>query len=129
MFSAYFAEVITQLIGKRNQMNNFLSQLFLNHFSLTVSIDPFSYQYLIKINSTWIGHDAVVEILLQNKADPNILNNDGDSALNLAVTTENVGAVDLLIRYGAAVNHPMPSKGRLTSLHIAATNGIYWFRL
>jgi ankyrin repeat protein len=49
------------------------------------------------------GLDAVVQVLLENGADPNVLNRVGATALHLAALQEQVKCVDLLLTHGADV--------------------------
>lgn len=60
--------------------------------------------------------------MIQNGANPNIINQYGHSALGRAVVGDNVKVVDVLLKGGADVNHI--DKQNRTVLHISAKKGI-----
>eukprot|EP00164_Ancoracysta_twista_P006905 GFYU01009721.1.p1 GENE.GFYU01009721.1~~GFYU01009721.1.p1 ORF type:complete len:163 (+),score=4.55 GFYU01009721.1:121-609(+) len=65
----------------------------------------------------------MVSLLLRHGADPNILDEFGDSSLLKAVAANHPGNVKLLLQHGAEVN-TQERNGR-TGLHIAGRNK-YW---
>lgn len=87
---------------------------------------------------------SILELLINGGVNPSILDNDEDSALNVAVKSGsaafltnkirrpsltidfivgNEAAVDLLLRHGENVNRIM--KHGMSPMHYAAANGIY----
>ena len=52
------------------------------------------------------NNKKLVELLLKNKADPNILSEDGKSPLYRAIELQNPEIVSLLLKYGAKVDIP-----------------------
>lgn len=76
---------------------------------------PLMYAADVKIGVTMVSY------LLANGADPNIRNNDGDTALKMAVSGNNVETIKLLIDKGANVE--ITDKEGNTPLMLAAANG------
>ncbi|CAG8958729.1 hypothetical protein HYFRA_00011572 [Hymenoscyphus fraxineus] len=73
------------------------------------------------------GHDSCLEHLLSRGADPNILDDDGDTALHVAVEEENnfdddsvIKNVKTLLEYGA--DFTVQNESGETPLHVAARN-------
>jgi ankyrin repeat protein len=67
------------------------------------------------------GHSAVVELLLNKKADIEMPGNDGKSPLVSAAATGAVHVVELLLRRNASLRSR--GAGEVTALHWAAFNG------
>ncbi len=71
----------------------------------------------------WGQHDKAAKILLRKGADPEVRRDNGFNALLIAVNTQNVEMVGLLIAaYGADVNVATIPAGR-SPLHFAADKG------
>lgn len=70
---------------------------------------------------SFIGNEKIVELLLQNKANVNMANKYGNSALHFAALSGHDKIVNLLIRNGANVN--AANKFGETVLHYAANGG------
>lgn len=69
------------------------------------------------------GHGTCVQLLLSHGADPNVLAEDGNSALHLCNTTDTYQCAELLVESGADVNISH-RQSRLTPLHVAARRGL-----
>jgi ankyrin repeat protein len=67
------------------------------------------------------GDTAAVSTLLKGRADVNVADLDGTSALHWAVVRDNVAAVDALVRAGADVKKA--NRYGVTPLAVACTNG------
>jgi ankyrin repeat protein len=67
------------------------------------------------------GNDAAVVSLLQQKADVNVPEADGTTAVSWAVRQDDVEMVDRLIKAGANVK--APNRYGITPLYLAALNG------
>lgn len=57
------------------------------------------------------GHFDVVEFLLEEGADVNVANYEGDGALYLAAAAGNLKLLDLLIKKGAPLARPKGNNG------------------
>lgn len=49
-------------------------------------------------------HDLCANILLENKADPNLVDTDGNAALHLASSIPLMSTIILLVKHGADIN-------------------------
>src|SRR5439155_10888098 len=67
------------------------------------------------------GHKAMVEILLDRKADVQATDNEGQTALHLAARNGFKNIVEVLLAHGADVN--AKTKSGSTPLHEAAASG------
>ncbi|XP_030066106.1 ankyrin repeat and SOCS box protein 18 isoform X2 [Microcaecilia unicolor] len=70
------------------------------------------------------GHKNCVELLLEYRSNPNLLNDDGLAPLHLCTTKQSYQCAKLLIKYGALVNQPS-EETEDTPLHIAAKHGLH----
>jgi len=59
--------------------------------------------YTALMGSALRGHEAIVKLLLENNANPNIQNHEGETALMLAVDMEYENIVKLLLDAGALI--------------------------
>jgi ankyrin repeat protein len=66
------------------------------------------------------GRDDVIKVLIENNADINQQNIDGETCFHEAVESGRFKTVKLLIEYGANVN--LKDKNGNTALHMAASN-------
>lgn len=78
----------------------------------------------IDINTEGDNVKEVLELLIKNGVDPNLLDIAHDSALNVAVVSENEAAVDLLLKHEQNLNRLV--KNGTTPLHNAASMGGYF---
>ena len=72
----------------------------------------------------WIGRDGVVELLLENGADPNRREQHGRTALHIAVKHRYSGIMTMLVEHGADVDARAHS---WTPLLLAAKH--WWFQI
>ncbi|XP_015281874.1 PREDICTED: ankyrin repeat and SOCS box protein 18 isoform X2 [Gekko japonicus] len=70
------------------------------------------------------GHVDCVELLLEHKANPNILNDDGQVPLHLCTSHNSLGCAKALVAFGAWVNQPS-EETQEAPLHTAAKHGLY----
>ncbi|XP_006127534.2 ankyrin repeat and SOCS box protein 18 isoform X3 [Pelodiscus sinensis] len=70
------------------------------------------------------GHTDCVELLLEHKANPNLLSDDGLAPLHLCTDQNTLGCAKLLVKYGAMVELPSEASQE-TPLHTAARHGLY----
>lgn len=68
------------------------------------------------------GEKNIVEFLLHHKADPNVLTNEKDTPLHLAVMANKIDIVELLLKYGANPNIPDQNGDYLLSLAVNSGN-------
>jgi serine/threonine-protein phosphatase 6 regulatory ankyrin repeat subunit B len=81
--------------------------------------------YVVKLpplhRAAYWGYEDVVREILDRGADPNELDDDGETALHKAARLDNKEAAEVLIENGADVN--LPSGLGLTALHWATLSG------
>nr|XP_056712114.1 ankyrin repeat and SOCS box protein 18 isoform X2 [Euleptes europaea] len=70
------------------------------------------------------GHADCVELLLEHKANPNLLNDDGQAPLHLCASQNSLRCAKTLVTFGALVNQPS-EETQETPLHTAAKHGLY----
>lgn len=69
------------------------------------------------ILAAWTGKDAIVKLLLERHADPNVLDDDGETALHWAAANDQVGAIQLLL--ASSANPNIRNKSGQTALDVA----------
>nr|XP_034995083.1 ankyrin repeat and SOCS box protein 18 isoform X2 [Zootoca vivipara] len=69
------------------------------------------------------GHRECAELLLEHKANPNLLSDDGQAPLHLCTSRNTLGCAKVLVTFGALVNQPS-EESQETPLHIAAKHGL-----
>nr|KAF6449639.1 ankyrin repeat and SOCS box containing 18 [Molossus molossus] len=69
------------------------------------------------------AHTACAQLLLQHRADPDLLSAEGLAPLHLCRTAASLGCAQALLEHGASV-HRVGGAGRDTPLHVAAQHGL-----
>nr|XP_014345845.1 PREDICTED: ankyrin repeat and SOCS box protein 18 [Latimeria chalumnae] len=69
------------------------------------------------------GHTDCVELLLEHRANPNLLGEDGLASLHLCNTTQSFRCAKLLLKHGAVVNQASQDDLEMP-LHVAAKGGL-----
>nr|XP_028558728.1 ankyrin repeat and SOCS box protein 18 [Podarcis muralis] len=69
------------------------------------------------------GNRECAELLLEHKANPNLLSDDGQAPLHLCTSQNTLGCAKALVTFGALVNQPS-EESQETPLHVAAKHGL-----
>lgn len=69
------------------------------------------------LRASFKGHDAVVRLLLEHGANPNIQDLWGNTPLFWAAMFDRIPIVEVLVQYGADISHD--SRDGSTPLHVA----------
>ncbi|XP_066495973.1 ankyrin repeat and SOCS box protein 18 [Tiliqua scincoides] len=70
------------------------------------------------------AYTECAQLLLEHKANPNLLSHDGQAPLHLCTSQNTFGCAKALVSYGAVVNQPSEELQE-TPLHVAAKHGLY----
>ncbi|GFO24292.1 serine/threonine-protein phosphatase 6 regulatory ankyrin repeat subunit b [Plakobranchus ocellatus] len=106
-------EIVRYLLEKGADINEVGDEKGNTPLMATVILSSFSWQFFDRFN--------LVQLLLDFGADPNIVNSEGDTAINVAVGGQKLDVVSKLLDAGADLEMP-DSDGR-TPLLLAAARG------
>ncbi|WP_196885133.1 ankyrin repeat domain-containing protein [Aureivirga sp. CE67] len=90
-----------------------------NNVTITETIDGVTTE---KENTSFQEHTRILELLLSRGANPNLETAYNYTAFQIAVVTDSVGFIDVLLKHGADINY-VNSNGA-TALYLAASNNI-----